>query len=442
MRGFLYLCSTGGDGHGFCYRHTDVRDIISRHNYFRALLDASLLWTFCLMIVVPAYGQNGTPVPPPISGQAAPQAKVSVLTCAPGAEIYQLEGHTALRLQIPAADGSTARDVVVNWGVFDFAAPNFVYRFVKGETDYMALAYPTQLFLEEYRREGRRVIEQTLSLTPAQTDSLMEAISLNLLPKNRTYRYNYVLDNCATRPMELLTSHAGVADTAPFGSTEAGEQTFRSEMRRYHTNYPWYQFGIDLALGSGLDRKISERERNFAPVELQKALAKAQKADGSPLVEATDILMEGPEEGTAEGKTPALLTPMAVALYILLAAIILSILDIKQQRLSRWFDSLLFGAYGVLGLLLTFLIVASSHYATSPNWLYLWLNPLCLFAAAGVWIKSWRRAVYCYQICNFAAVAALCAVGCMGVQSLNVAFLPLMGADLLRSATFIYLNRK
>ena len=41
-----------------------------------------------------------------------------------------------------------------------------------------------------------------------------------------------------------------------------------------------------------------------------------------------------------------------------------------------------------------------------------------------------------------AAVAALCAVGCMGVQSLNVAFLPLMGADLLRSATFIYLNRK
>ena len=96
----------------------------------------------------------------------------------------------------------------------------------------------------------------------------------------------------------------------------------------------------------------------------------------------------------------------------------------------------------MLGLLLTFLIFASSHYATSPNWLYLWLNPLCLFAAAGVWIKSWRRAVYCYQICNFAAVAALCAVGCMGVQSLNVAFLPLMGADLLRSATFIYLNRK
>lgn len=394
------------------------------------------------MIVVPAYGQSGTPVPAPLSGPVAPQAKVSVLTCAPGAQIYQLEGHTALRLQIPAADGSTARDVVVNWGVFDFDAPNFVYRFVKGETDYMALAYPTQLFLEEYRRDGRRVVEQTISLTPAQTDSLMNAISLNLLPENRTYRYNYVLDNCATRPMELLTRYAGVAEASAFGSTAPGEHTFRSEMRRYHTNYPWYQFGIDLALGSGLDRPISERERNFAPIELLNTLAEARKADGSALVESTKILVEGPEEGTAEGPTPALLTPMAVAIYILLATIILSIIDIRRQKLSRWFDSLLFGVYGVLGLLLTFLIFASSHYATSPNWLYLWLNPLCLFAAAGVWIKSWRRAVYCYQICNFAAVAALCAVGCMGVQSLNAAFFPLMAADLLRSATFIYLNRK
>lgn len=396
----------------------------------------------CLMAVLPTYGHDRMPATAIVQEQTAPQAKVSVLTCAPGAEIYQLEGHTALRLQIPADDGSTARDVVVNWGVFDFAAPNFVYRFVKGETDYMALAYPTRLFLEEYRREGRRVVEQTLDLTPRQTDSLMEAISLNLLPENRTYRYNYVLDNCATRPMELLTRHAGVADPEGFGSTEAGEQSFRTEMRRYHTNYPWYQFGIDLALGSGLDRKISERERNFAPVELQKSLAKVLKADGSPLVESTEILVDGPEEGTAEGKTPAFLTPMAVALYILLAAIILSIFDIRRRRLSRWFDSLLLGIYGVLGLLLTFLIFASSHYATSPNWLYLWLNPLCLFAAAGVWIKSWRRAVYCYQICNFAAVVALYAVGCMGVQSLNIAFLPLMAADLLRSATFIYLNRK
>lgn len=57
--------------------------------------------------------------------EAAPV--VSLLTARAGAEIYQLEGHSALRIRDPFRG-----DYVINWGLFDFAAPNFVYRFVKG----------------------------------------------------------------------------------------------------------------------------------------------------------------------------------------------------------------------------------------------------------------------------------------------------------------------
>ncbi len=89
---------------------------------------------------------------------------------------------------------------MVNWGLFDFAAPNFVYRFVKGETDYLAGASSTDRFLEIYRREGRKVVEQTLDLTPEEALRVVELTYLNLRPENRVYRYNYVLDNCATRP--------------------------------------------------------------------------------------------------------------------------------------------------------------------------------------------------------------------------------------------------
>ena len=66
--------------------------------------------------------------------------EVSLITCAPGKEIYQLEGHSALRIKRPGS-----YDVAVNWGVFDFNAPNFVYRFVKGETDYIGVSYPFSL---------------------------------------------------------------------------------------------------------------------------------------------------------------------------------------------------------------------------------------------------------------------------------------------------------
>ena len=58
--------------------------------------------------------------------------QVSLLTCAPGTEVYQLYGHTALRMQ----DASKGVDVVFNYGVFDFNAPHFTWRFVLGECDY------------------------------------------------------------------------------------------------------------------------------------------------------------------------------------------------------------------------------------------------------------------------------------------------------------------
>ncbi len=386
---------------------------------------------------------------------AAGTPRVSLLTADPGADIYQLEGHTALRVTAPGE-----YDVAINWGVFDFKAPNFVYRFVKGETDYMCAAYPVTLFFDEYVREGRRVTEQVLDLTPAQAERVVELIQENLLPENRVYRYNYVLDNCATRPLAIIEKAIGdtLAFSAPdnfvYGETGRSEadyadgapDTFRREMTRYHRSYPWYQFGIDLALGSGIDRPVSTRERGFAPVYLRALLADATiPADSAgerrPVVSSEWVVLEGNPDGVCERLTSAPFTPRAVSGYILAVAIALAIYDIRRRKLSRWFDSLMFGVYGLLGCVLTFLIFVSSHEATSPNYLYLWLNPICLFAAVGIWIKCCQRAVCCYHFCNFAAVLSLLAAHRLFGQSFNSAFPLLMVADIIRSATYIYITR-
>lgn len=374
---------------------------------------------------------------PAMGTMAQGHTTVSVLTVAPGREIFQLEGHTALRLRTVEENGCVSRDVVVNWGVFDFASPNFVARFVKGDTDYLAMAYPTQLFINEYVAEGRKVTEQVIGMSPEATDSLVEAIRVNLLPENRTYRYNYVLDNCATRPMELLQRYAGASRPQAFGATTPSDATFRSEMRAYHRNYPWYQFGIDLALGRGIDRPISPRQQNFAPVRLRQTLATASNNRGTPLVARTTVLVPGPDEGVAEGPTPWPLTPMAVSIYMLALTAFICIRDWRRNIISRWFTGLLFSVFGIVGLLLTFLIFFSSHYGASPNLLYLWLNPLCLIAAVGVWIKSWQRVVYCYQICNFVAIILLIVACAMRWQSLNPAFFGWMLCDLMCAATCI-----
>lgn len=366
---------------------------------------------------------------------AEPRMKVSLLTCSEGRNIYELEGHSALRLQ--TADGS---DCIINWGVFDFNAPNFIYRFVKGETDYMVGEAPTEPFVDSYRREGRSVLEQTLRLDSLQTERLMNLIYNNFLPQNRVYRYNYVYDNCATRPLAMIERAIGDTLTlAPPAVPTAERSTFRNAMRHFHSHYPWYQFGIDTALGSGIDTPISEREAAFAPLMLADMIRDARLPSGERLVESEHWLAGGPDApSAAAAPTPLPLTPMSWSCVILCLALIVSVFQMRGKSVwARWFDTAWFTLTGLEGLVITFLIFVSVHEATSPNWLYLWLNPLCFIGAITPWLKSGNRLEFCYQSVNFALLIALGALFVAGVQSPNPAFIPLMSASGLRAISNI-----
>ena len=360
---------------------------------------------------------------------------VSLLTCGEGSEIYELEGHSALRIQHPVYG-----DFTVNWGVFDFNSPGFVYRFVKGETDYIAAASSTEHFLESYRRQGRTVREQVLNLDSLQAQRLTDMVLVNIRPENRVYRYNYVLDNCATRPLLMIERALGDTVTlAPTPLTGPDGATFRGAMRHYHRNYPWYQFGIDTALGSGIDRPVSERETTFAPVVLAEMIARATTPAGEQLTLSDGYLVgSATSPAVSAGPTPWILTPMFWACITFLLAIWVSIRQINGYvKPARWFDTIFFTICGLEGLLLTFLIFVSVHEATSPNWLYLWLNPLCFIGAVSPWLKRGKGLEICYQSVNFALLIALTVIFLAGVQSPNTAFWPLMIASAVRSITLL-----
>ena len=62
------------------------------------------------------------------------RAKVSLLTSSPyEAEVFTVYGHAALRINDPGQ----RIDIVINYGLFNFNKPFFIYRFASGETDYM-----------------------------------------------------------------------------------------------------------------------------------------------------------------------------------------------------------------------------------------------------------------------------------------------------------------
>lgn len=364
---------------------------------------------------------------------AAPK-QASLITAWPGREIYELCGHEAVRITGPGIDS------VWNFGVFNFAEPNFVYRFVKGETDYMVESYPFAWFMPEYMMHGRRVEEQVLNLTPEEVERLHELLRRSTLPPNNRYRYNYIKNNCSTKIADLMDSVAGGAvvytDTVRFA-------TYRDAMRGYHSNYPWYQFGIDVALGSGLEEELGQREELFIPVEFNRHAAKAVLPDGRPLVKYTNVLYGGTPQAV-DGPTPFLLTPLWFSIVIAAISLLLIAICWRRNCIPRVWYAFYFGLAGLAGCLVAFLVCVSSHAATSPNLLIFWLNPLQLIIPFCLWWRPMRYPLAAMMWLNLAAVTMLLVL--MPIvdrgQAGQTSFLILMATDIVLAANYLIVTKR
>lgn len=358
------------------------------------------------------------------------QAEISLVTCYPGSRNYELYGHTMIRVQIEG------QDLLFNYGIFNFKQSGFIYRFVKGDCDYSLAAYPMQYLTQGY--EDRKIVEQVLDLDDAQKVDIISFLWNNVQPENAIYRYGWAYNNCATKPRDIIENAVG--GSLEYGNPKRGEATFRSIMAYFDKNYPWQQFGIDMVLGYDLDHKLDYREQMFSPIILMEAMADAtQERDGKriPVVKATNILVEGGDEGAVLGPTPMVLTPMFVLTLLLVIVLALTIKERLGKRHYRWLDSVVFGVYGLVGVLVAFLTFVSSHYGTSSNLHIVWLHPLLLLPAIMEWIKRMRPLVAIVHVVNALLIVLLAAGWYWLPQSGNMALVPMAGISLIRSVNYV-----
>lgn len=128
--------------------------------------------------------------------QLSDSSKISLMTVSPWTgQVYALYGHSVIKVQ----DDLTGVDACFNYGYFDTSQPNFLFHFVRGETDYVLGVTSYQDFIAENTFRGLEVVEQELNLTMEQKQQLWTDLYINSLPENRQYRYNFLFDNCATR---------------------------------------------------------------------------------------------------------------------------------------------------------------------------------------------------------------------------------------------------
>lgn len=361
---------------------------------------------------------------------AASPVYISLLTCSPGTEPYTLFGHTAIHIRCDTLRGF---DYVFNYGLFNYSSDNFILRFVKGETDYELGAEPTDFFMSRYVDEGHTVWEQELNLTADEKERLFGLIMWNARPENKTYRYNFLYDNCTTRAREALKRALDEVRVAYPRNEE--RLTFRDIIHQYTARSPWVEFGIDLVLGCEIDGVLSERDKMFVPLRYHDLVAGArlEQEDGE-----SKPLMK--EETVYEPVVPLVdapawpFTPMQVMSLLLLLTVVVTFVDWRRKKVSWWLDIALVGVQGVAGLLVAFLFFLSEHPAVGTNWLIVLVNPLA-FVLMVSWMKlpcfrsGLRRS---FEYVNLAAITFTLLLFVLPLQQLPWALLPLVLSLLLR----------
>ncbi|MCQ2347805.1 MAG: DUF4105 domain-containing protein [Paludibacteraceae bacterium] len=284
------------------------------------------------------------------------QARVSLLTCTPGDELYTRYGHTAIRVVDPVY----ATDLVFNYGTFSFDDPAFYWHFVQGKTWYMLDMETYEEFMPEYRYTHRPVAEQILDLSADERQRLFTALLHNAQPDNRLYLYNFVFDNCATRPYHMLLSILSDTVTSSYVGWEG--RSYRDFIHHYTRHGSWAEFGIDLVFGYKADQLMHGEQRLFLPEELMLYISGATRADGRPLVRNEHI-------------TPFCIASVpwyqtwyfGIALFAVLM-VWLNWYDRRRGKRTKWVDYTLYVLYALIAALLIFLIFFSIHPLVSIGW--------------------------------------------------------------------------
>ncbi len=351
-----------------------------------------------------------------VSSQTTPEVEIFLITCAPGTETYSIYGHSALRIIIPGEES----DLAYNWGVFDFATPNFAWKFAKGRLEYMLGVYPFKRFLEDYFYEERSVYQQKINLEPHEINALFTLLRENLKPENIKYRYDFFYDDCSTRIRDLLEKAIGDILLYP-PEVMKDIPTFREKVGEYQRPYPWLQLGIDLLMGTPGDKKASYRDRMFLPIDLQDGLSEAVVNRNGKMIPLLQNPVTVLQFDPPEIKHVFFATPLFI-FSILLIAIILFSSAVRSITPNRITDLVIFPIYSILALMMIFFNFFTGHQQMKWNLNIIWLNPFILMCLISIIFKKewyiWFRLVF------FLALLAFI-VQIVFPNSFNTAFIPL-----------------
>lgn len=354
---------------------------------------------------------------------AQPGVRLSLLTCEPGTELYSTFGHSAMRV----FDSSRGYDLVFNYGTFDFSDPDFYSKFVQGKLMYFLSVSTYSEFLWSYHQEQRSVTEQVLDLQPAVKQEIYQALMRNQENANKYYAYDFLYDNCTTRLRDLLEQYVP-SYTSP-KDLLSEPMSFRDALHIYlqKNKQPWSQLGIDLLLGSKIDREMDARTVQFLPDYLMKAVAGAT-TENKKLEEASIQVLSFPPQNIETPWSPIWVNSILVLVLFLTTFF-------GSKLLAQWLDVIWWFLLGLIGCVLSFMWLATNHASCANNFNLLWALPTNIIAAACIF-KSNGIGIRYFQV-NLLVLLLLLASWYWLPQNIHEAWIPVILYSCWRSYAFI-----
>lgn len=389
-----------------------------------------LLTTFVIILVGLCHELKAQLLPDTLSSRAV----MSILVASPSdEEAYTMYGHAGYRVY----DAEQSLDITFNYGIFQFD-DTFIWRFIKGKTDYLVLPQRSEDYMSEYLGRGSRVDELLLNLRPDEKQRVWDYLKWNIQPDHRVYRYNFFKDNCATRPLWLVDMAVGGLVYPKSGDDATGQrETWRKEINSLEASSPWLVLGTDLAVGSPADEVMSLKDKAFSPRQLVGILNVVKRHDGSSVLQSV-VPYEPYTVAKPEWSLWNIFSPLVCVAVLLVLVIYLYLYRLCRQakRVPLFLDAVIYSAIGLSGILLCYISLLSEHPFVSPNYNIILFNPLHLVVGLPLLLVSrWQVARLCYHFVTFASVCAFIFVALFLPQHINSAVFLLAVAVGIMSAT-------
>ena len=206
--------------------------------------------------------------------------------------------------------------------------------------------------------------------------------------------------------------------------------------KEIHQN-TWGSLGINVALGSRLDKIASASEYLYLPDYVFEALNYAKvlkEGKEDNLVLKTIILLDFEEK---ESKSDAV-SPFLIILLLSLFGLFITYKDYKNKKRTKWLDFSLFFTTGIIGLLIVYLWFFTNHTTAPNNFNFLWAflpNLLIAFFLLKKNTPKWI-AKYCLALLTFLGIAII--IWITKTQLFSITIIPLL---ILLAARYWFLQK-